>query len=109
MAMAEMVVPLALTAASKSDSSGPVNLTGRSYHGVRVVKLCWGRASSIFMSNRALSPAFFSPILPEMVRIGRSLGASRAKDGPVIRRPENKVTRERKWRRVFMGNILQGS
>src|SRR3989338_3266634 len=104
MATALIWLPLALTAASTSASSGPVNLTGLSNQGVLVVKLCCGRASIIFMSKRALSPAFFSAILPVTVRMARSLGASSASAVPEIERPASN-RQVVKARRVFLGVI----
>src|SRR3990167_8462155 len=82
MARAPSTVPLAFTAAITSDSKGPVNLTGLSNQGVLVVKLCCGRASIIFMSKMAVLPAFVAAILPEIVRTGRSFGASSASAAP---------------------------
>src|SRR3954471_2048874 len=59
-------------------SSGtPSNLTGPLYQGVVVSTVTMPMDSSMARSNWAVSSLFITPILPEIVRIGLSVGAGR--------------------------------
>ena len=76
--MALSVVPLALAAASTSRSSGPENFMRCRSHGVLVVKVRCGSASSIAKSNSAPFGVFFSPTLPDSVSTILPVGGSNA-------------------------------